>query len=180
MSLIRAQRAVRNLGGFAGGTSRLARTPTVLEEPDVRPGAAGTFVTSWDGLPTPPLSDTGPPVATPDGHRLFPVTPGTGSEGSGLVVTGAGRVTFPGDVSITFVSAFVEADDDVYVQAWIYHLSPEVEVDRQFDGPSMTPTVILGPQDAYVDGLGVLIELYNDTGSGVVVTGGELQIGWSR
>lgn len=39
MSLTRYQRAVRNLGGFAGGTSRLARPPAVLEESDVRPGA---------------------------------------------------------------------------------------------------------------------------------------------
>lgn len=39
MSLQKAQRAVRNLGGFTGGTSRLARPPAVLEEPDVRPGS---------------------------------------------------------------------------------------------------------------------------------------------
>lgn len=38
MSLRRAQRGIRNLGGFAGGTSRLARPPAVLPEPDIRPG----------------------------------------------------------------------------------------------------------------------------------------------
>lgn len=37
MSLRRYQRGVRNLGGFAGGTSHLARPPAVLEEPDIRP-----------------------------------------------------------------------------------------------------------------------------------------------
>lgn len=37
MSWQRYQRGVRNLGGFAGGTSRLARPPQVLPEPDVKP-----------------------------------------------------------------------------------------------------------------------------------------------
>lgn len=37
MSLTRFSRGVRNLGGFAGGTSRLARPPQRLPEPDRRP-----------------------------------------------------------------------------------------------------------------------------------------------
>jgi hypothetical protein len=37
VSLIRFSRGVRNLGGFAGGTSRLARPPQVLQGPDKRP-----------------------------------------------------------------------------------------------------------------------------------------------
>lgn len=33
------------MGGFAGGTSRLARPPVVLPEPDLKPGAAGSWFT---------------------------------------------------------------------------------------------------------------------------------------
>lgn len=40
MSTARHARAIRQLGGFAGGTSRLARPPAVLEEPDIRPTQA--------------------------------------------------------------------------------------------------------------------------------------------
>lgn len=46
MSLRRQQRAIRQIGGFTGGTSRLARPPAVLEEPDIRPCSPehiGTF-----------------------------------------------------------------------------------------------------------------------------------------
>lgn len=56
MSIQRAQRAIRNLGGFSGGTSRLARPWTVLEEPDVKPGTtcfeaigAAFDDVAWDG-----------------------------------------------------------------------------------------------------------------------------------
>lgn len=37
MTYIRSQRAIRNLGGFAGGSSRLTRPPAVLSPPDIRP-----------------------------------------------------------------------------------------------------------------------------------------------
>lgn len=48
MSLARAQRAVRAIGGFAGGTSHLARPPAVLEEPDVRPsGVSPDYQSIW-------------------------------------------------------------------------------------------------------------------------------------
>jgi len=43
VSYTRWARGVRNLGGFAGGTSRLARPPAVLAEPDVRPSTAPAF-----------------------------------------------------------------------------------------------------------------------------------------
>lgn len=50
MSTARHLRAIRALGGFNAGTSRLARPPAVLEEPDVRP-APVELSGSYETLP---------------------------------------------------------------------------------------------------------------------------------
>lgn len=53
MSLRRYQRAVSNLGGYAGGTSRLARPPAPPLEVDIRPGGiepVPPFEPSWTGV----------------------------------------------------------------------------------------------------------------------------------
>lgn len=68
----RYQRAIRNLGGYAGGTSRLARPPTVLEEPDVRPGlGCSTVPVSLAGIGATTITSAS---TTPDGTVAVIIT----------------------------------------------------------------------------------------------------------
>lgn len=90
MITARYARAVRNLSGFAGGSSRLARPPAVLEEPDVRPPSTAfytVFVLEGYSLPSTSMSllqfeqvteSGGPPGMTSTiGEQYIYLPPGT-------------------------------------------------------------------------------------------------------
>lgn len=89
MSYARFARGVRNLGGFAGGTSRLARPPAVLEEPDIRPTS----------VVCPGLIGELPDYYGPSGPHMLPdhseVFFGTGLFGGGSADGDIHRLSFP-------------------------------------------------------------------------------------
>lgn len=115
MSLHRSQRAVRNLGL---GSSRLARPPAVLEEPDIKPIPA-PVVLEVVALGTGEVFGAGQPHGNsvtvggvdPDGYNIAYVTATLGTAGSGAPIVPAGWTQTMAVTGID-VGAY---DDNLYV-----------------------------------------------------------------
>lgn len=124
MSLIRSQRAIRQLGGFAGGTSHLARPIAPLEEPDVRPDSrSGQFC--LDLIPTTvPLNVDTPlaldpaslsgsidGVATFDGIDTFTLDGGPWDDNEFTVISAQGLITMSDDPDLYGLGGGLLIDD---------------------------------------------------------------------
>lgn len=104
MNVTRYQRAIRNLGGYAGGTSRLARPPAVLEEPDIRPGGGTYTVHVIDGYNL--------TTATPTQIQLEQVTESGGPPGMTSTIGEQFIYLPPGTVIMAFQFDGVLLDPD--------------------------------------------------------------------
>lgn len=129
MSITRAARAVRQMGGFAGGTSRLARPPMVLEDADVRPQDAVTPTSGeyWIGLHG---RDYLHGFA---GHMELDASSETGATGD-IYVSGA-LIHLPAGVTIDYAECIAESDFPM--QPWtaglvVYDTSMGVQYDDLF------------------------------------------------